>query len=100
MKVDRIYQGCAPPAILPAMVVCSLTNGQTVNGVITVKASAGASTGIKKFVEILDGTQVLNTNHAWLDNGLSVSTGPHTLVLQATTNSGAQLQQTFNITSQ
>jgi hypothetical protein len=100
MNVNRIYQGCAPPAVLPDLVVCSLTDGQTVNGVITVKATAGAATGIKKFVEILDGTQVLNTNHAWLDNGLSVSPGPHTLVLQATTNSGARLQKTFNITSQ
>ena len=100
MNVNRIYQGCPPPTVLPDMVVCSLTDGQTVNGVITVKAAAGASTGIKKFVEILDGAQVLSTNHAWLDNGLSVSTGPHTLVLQATTNSGGQLQKTFNVTSQ
>lgn len=100
MNVNRIYQGCAPPTALPDMVVCSLTDGQTVNGVITVKAAASASTGIKKFVEILDGAQVLSTNHAWLDNGLSVSTGPHTLVLQATTNSGGQLQKTFNVTSQ
>jgi hypothetical protein len=100
MKVNRIYQGCPPPTVLPGLVVCSLTDGQTVNGVIPVKAAAGASTGIKRFVEILDGTQVLNTNHAWLDNGLSVSAGPHTLVLDATTNSGVHLQKTFNITSQ
>jgi Big-like domain-containing protein len=101
MNVNRIYQGCAPPTVLPAMVVCSgLTNGQTVNGIITVKAAAAASTGILRFVEILDGVQVLNTNHAWLDNGLSVAPGPHTVVLKATTNSGVHLQQTFNVTSQ
>lgn len=101
MKVDRIYQGCAPPTVLPDMVVCSgLTDGQTVNGVINIKATAAASTGILRFVEILDGTQVLNTNHAWLDNGLSVAPGPHTLVLRATTNSGVHLQKTFNVTSQ
>ncbi|HET8823633.1 MAG TPA: Ig-like domain-containing protein [Terriglobales bacterium] len=100
MKVDRIYQGCAPPAVLPDMVVCSLTDGQTVNGVITVKAAAAAATGILRFVEILDGVQVLNTSHAWLDNGLSVAPGPHTLILKATTNSGAHIQKTFNVTSQ
>lgn len=100
INVNRIYQGCAPPALLPGMVVCSLTDGQTVNGVITVKATAGASTGILQFTEVLDGAQVLKTNHAWLDNGLSVSPGPHTLLLTAVTNSGAHLQQTFNVTSQ
>lgn len=100
MKVNKIYQGCAPPTVLPDMVVCSLTDGQTVNGVITVKAAAAASTGIMRFVEILDGVQVLNTNHAWLDNGLTVAPGPHTLVLQATTNSGVHLQKTFNVISQ
>lgn len=100
MKVDRIYQGCAPPAVLADMVVCSLTDGQTVNGVITVKAAAAAATGILRFVEILDGVQVLNTSHAWLDNGLSVAPGPHTLILKATTNSGAHIQKTFNVTSQ
>jgi len=100
MNVNKIYQGCAPPAVLPAMVVCSLTNGQTVTGVIPVKAAAAASTGILRFVEILDGVQVLNTAHAWLDNGLSVAPGPHTLVLKATTNSGVHLQKTFNVTSQ
>jgi hypothetical protein len=100
MNVNKIYQGCTPPTVLPAMVVCSLTDGQTVNGVITVKAAAAASTGILRFVEILDGVQVLNTAHAWLDNGLSVTPGPHTLVLRATTNSGVHLQQTFNVTSQ
>lgn len=100
INVNRIYQGCAPPTTLPGMVVCGLTDGQMVNGVITVKASAGASTGIKQFTEVLDGAQVLNTNHAWLDNGLSVSPGPHTLVLTAVTNSGTHLQQTFNVNSQ
>jgi len=100
MNVNKIYQGCAPPTVLPDMVVCSLTDGQTVNGVITVKAAAAASTGILRFVEILDGVQVLNTSHAWLDNGLSVAPGPHTLTLKATTNSGAHLQKTFNVTSQ
>lgn len=100
MNVNKIYQGCTPPTVLPDMVVCSLSNGQTVNGVITVKAAAAASTGILRFVEILDGVQVLNTAHAWLDNGLSVAPGPHTLVLKATTNSGVHLQKTFNVTSQ
>lgn len=100
MNVNRIYQGCAPPTVLPGMVVCTLSNGQTVNGVITVKATAAASTGILRFVEILDGAQVLNTAHSWLDNSLSLTPGPHTLVLRATTNSGVHLQQTFNVTSQ
>jgi hypothetical protein len=72
-----------------------------VSGVILVKAAAAASTGIKRFAEILDGTQVFSIgNHAWLDNGLSVSSGPHTLVIQATTNSGVHLQKSFNLTSQ
>jgi hypothetical protein len=72
-----------------------------VNGVIPVKAAAAASTGIKRFAEILDGTQVFAIgNHAWLDNGLSVSPGPHTLVIQATTNSGVHMEKTFNLTSQ
>jgi hypothetical protein len=101
MKVNTIHLGCPPPTVLPDINVCSLTDGQNVSGVILVKAAAAASTGIKHFAEILDGTQVFAiSNHAWLDNGLSVSSGPHTLVIQATTNSGAHLQKTFNLTSQ
>lgn len=101
INVNRIYQGCAPPTVLPDINVCSLTNGQTVNGTITVKAAAGASTGIKRMAEILDGSQVFAIgNHAILDNGISVSPGAHTLIIQATTNSGTHLQKTFNVTSQ
>jgi hypothetical protein len=100
MNVNKIYQGCTPPTVLPDMVVCCLTDGQTVNGIIDAKTTAAASTGILRFVEILDGVQVLNTNHTWLDNGLSVAPGPHTLILKATTNSGAHLQKTFNVISQ
>jgi hypothetical protein len=101
MKVNTIHLGCPPPTVLPDINVCSLTDGQNVSGVILVKAAAAASTGIKHFAEILDGTQVFAiSNHAWLDNGLSVSSGPHTLVIQATTNSGVRLQKTFNLTSQ
>lgn len=101
MHVNKIHLGCAPPTVLPDINVCSLTDGQSVNGVIPVKAAAAASTAIKRFAEILDGNQVFSIgNHAWLDNGLSVSPGPHTLILQATTNSGVHLQKTFNVTSQ
>jgi hypothetical protein len=101
MKVNKIHLGCAPPTVLPDINVCSLSDGQTVNGVILVKAAAAASTGIKRFAEILDGTQVFAIgNHAWLDNGISVSPGPHTLVIQATTNLGVHMQKTFNVTSQ
>jgi hypothetical protein len=101
MRVNKIYQGCAPPPVLPDINVCSLTDGQTVNGVILVKAAAGASTGILRLAEILDGNQVFAIgNHAVLDNSISVTPGPHTLVIKATTNSGAHLQKTFNITSQ
>jgi len=39
-------------------------------------------------------------NRAILDNGISVTPGPHILVIKATTNSGQHLQKTFNITSQ
>jgi hypothetical protein len=101
MKVNKIHLGCSPPTVLPDINVCSLNDGQNVNGVILVKAAAAASTGIKRFAEILDGTQVFAIgNHAWLDNGISVSPGPHTLVIQATTNSGVHMQKTFNVTSQ
>jgi hypothetical protein len=101
MKVNMIHLGCPPPTVLPDINVCSLTDGQNVSGVILVKAAAAASTGIKRFAEILDGTQVFAiSNHAWLDNGLSVSSGPHTVVIQATTNSGVHMQKTFNLTSQ
>jgi hypothetical protein len=101
INVNRIYQGCAPPTVLPDINVCSLTDGQTVNGVIDVKAAAGASTGINHLAEILDGNQVFAIgNHAILDNAISVSPGPHTLVITARTNSGAHLQKTFHITSQ
>lgn len=101
MNVNKIHLGCAPPTVLPDINVCSLSDGQSVNGVISVKAAAAASTGIKHFAEILDGNQVFAiSNHAWLDNGLSVSPGPHTLVIQATTNSGVHMQKTFNLTSQ
>jgi len=100
MKVNKIHLGCPPPTVFPDINVCSLTDGQNVNGVILVQAAAAASTGIKRFAEILDGTQVFSIgNHAWLDNALSVSSGPHTLVIQATTNSGVHLQKTFNLTS-
>jgi hypothetical protein len=101
MKVNKIHLGCAPPTVLPDINVCSLSDGQNVNGVIPVQAAAAASAGIKRFAEILDGTQVFAiSNHAWLDNALSVSPGPHTLVIQATTNSGVHMQKTFNLTSQ
>lgn len=101
MHVNKIYLGCAPPTVLPDINVCSLTDGQSVNGIIPVQAAAAASTGIKRFAEILDGNQVFSIgNHAWLDNGLSVSPGSHTLIIQATTNSGAHLQKTFTVTSQ
>lgn len=101
MKVNKIYLGCAPPTVLPDINVCSVSDGQNVNGVIDVQAAAAASTGIKHFAEILDGNQVFAiSNHAWLDNGLSVNPGPHTLVIQATTNSGVHMQKTFNLTSQ
>src|SRR5436190_7769011 len=101
IRVNKIYQGCAPPTVLPDINVCSLTDGQTVNGIITVKAAAGASTGIKRMAEILDGNQVFAIgNHAILDNGISVSPGPHTLIIQVTTNSGTHLQKTLNVTSQ
>jgi hypothetical protein len=101
MKVNKIHLGCAPPTVLPDINVCSLSDGQNVNGVIPVQAAAAASAGIKRFAEILDGTQVFAiSNHAWLDNGLSVSPGPHTLVIQATTNSGVHMQKTFNLISQ
>jgi hypothetical protein len=101
MKVNKIHLGCAPPTILPDINVCSLSDGQNVNGVIDVQAAAAASTGIKRFAEILDGNQVFAiSNHAWLDNGISVSPGRHTLIIQATTNSGVHMQKTFNLTSQ
>jgi hypothetical protein len=101
MKVNKIHLGCPPPLALPDINVCSLTDGQTVSGVILVQAAAAASTGIKHFAEILDGNQVFAiSNHAWLDNGVSVSPGPHTLIIQAATNSGVHLQKTFNLTSQ
>jgi hypothetical protein len=101
MTVNKIYQGCAPPIVLPDINVCSLVDGQTVNGIISVRAAAGASTGIQHLAEILDGNQVFAIgNHAILDNGISVSPGPHTLVITATTNSGQHLQKTFNIISQ
>ena len=101
MKVNKIHLGCAPPTVLPDINVCSLIDGQAVNGVIPVQAAAAASTGIKHFAEILDGNQVFSiSNHAWLDNGLSVNSGPHTLIIQATTNSGVHLQKTFNLNSQ
>ena len=101
ISINKIYQGCPPPTVLPDINVCSLTDGQTVNGVITVKAAAAASTGILHLSEILDGNQVFAIgNHAILDNGISVTPGPHTLVIKATTNSGQHLQKTFNITSQ
>ncbi len=101
MKVNKIHLGCAPPTILPGINVCSLSDGQSVNGVIVVQAAAAASTGIKRFAEILDGNQVFAIgNHAWLDNAISVSSGPHTLIIQATTNSGVHMQKTFNLTSQ
>lgn len=101
MTINKIYQGCPPPTVLPDINVCSLTDGQTVNGVIDVKAAAGASTGISHLAEILDGKQVFAIgNHAILDNAISVSPGPHTLVITAKTNSGAHLQKTFNLTSQ
>ena len=57
MNVNKIYQGCAPPAALPDINVCSLIDGQTVNGIISVKAAAGASTGIRHLAEILNGTR-------------------------------------------
>lgn len=101
MKVNKIHLGCPPPTVLPDINVCSLTEGQNVNGIILVQAAAAATTGIKRFAEILDGTQVFSIgNHAWLDNAISVSSGPHTLVIQATTNSGVHLQKTFDLTSQ
>jgi hypothetical protein len=101
MKVNKIHLGCAPPTVVPDINVCSLSDGQNVNGVINVQASAAASTGIKRFAEILDGNQVFAiSNHAWLDNVLSVNPGSHTLVIQATTNSGMHLQKSFNLTSQ
>ena len=101
MKVNKIHLGCPPPTVMPDINVCSLKDGQNVNGVIPVQAAAAASTGIKHFAEILDGTQVFAiSNHAWLDNGLSVSPGPHRLIIQATTNSGVHMQKTFNVTSQ
>ena len=101
INVNKIYQGCPPPTVLPDINVCSLTDGQTVNGVISVKAAAAASTGINHLAEILDGNQVFAIgNHAILDNGISVTPGPHTLIITAKTNSGAHLQKTFHITSQ
>jgi len=101
IKVNKIYQGCAPPTVLPDINVCSLIDGQTVNGTILLKAAAAASTGILHLSEILDGNQVFAIgNHAILDNGISVTPGPHILVIKATTNSGQHLQKTFNITSQ
>jgi hypothetical protein len=101
MNVNKIHLGCAPPTVLPDINVCSLSDGQNVSGAILVQAAAAASTGIKRFAEILDGTQVFAIgNHAWLNNAISVSPGAHTLVIQATTNSGVHMQKTFRLTSQ
>jgi len=65
MNVSKIYQGCAPPSVLPAIELCNPTDGATVSGIIHFQASAAASTGIKEMQEFVDNNLVLTSFHAW-----------------------------------
>lgn len=100
MKVSKIYQGCAPPTTLPGIVLCSLTDGQTVNGPVTIKASAATSYGIEQIQTWVDGARQNTTFHAWADFGMTLASGPHTIEVLAIDYAKNQYSVTVNITAQ
>jgi hypothetical protein len=100
INVPKIYQGCAPPPAMPAVNICSLVDGQTVTGIINLQASAAAPSGIKQMKVYVDGNLQLTTTHAWMNNGISAAPGPHTITVQATSNSGTHFARTVAVTLQ
>jgi hypothetical protein len=97
INVPKIYQGCAPPSVMPAVNICSLVDGQTVTGVIDLQASAAAPSGIKQMKLYLDNNLQLSTTHAWMDNGITAAPGPHTITVKAVSNSGTHFQRTVAV---
>jgi hypothetical protein len=100
INVPKIYQGCAPPSVMPAVNICSLVDGQTVTGIINLQATAAASSGIKQMKLYLDNNLQLTTPHAWMDNGITAAPGPHIITVKAVSNSGAHFQRTVAVTLQ
>jgi hypothetical protein len=100
MHVSKIYQGCEPPSVLPAVELCNPTDGATVSGIIHFQASAAASTGIKEMQEFVDNNLVLTSFHAWVDNGVNASPGQHTVTVKATDYSGNTFQRSATVNVQ
>jgi hypothetical protein len=97
MHVSKIYQGCEPPSVLPAVELCNPTDGENVSGIIHFQASAAAGTGIKEMQEFVDNNLVLTSFHAWVDNAVNASPGQHTVTVKATDYSGNTFQRSGTV---
>jgi hypothetical protein len=100
ITVPKVYVGCAPPATLPGVNLCSLTDGQTVTDTALIKASAAANVGIEQMQIWVDGVRQYTSFHAWLDQGLTLPSGPHTIEIRAIDYLKNTLSKTVNITVQ
>jgi hypothetical protein len=80
-------------------VFCSPTNGQTVNGVFTLSASAGNPSGTFKALQIYkDGAVWFQTNSPFFSIATGLPAGTHRLTAKAWDSAGAY-STTINVTS-
>ncbi|HYD16585.1 MAG TPA: PQQ-dependent sugar dehydrogenase [Candidatus Nanoarchaeia archaeon] len=91
--------GCTPSTVNNTLTVCSPSEGATVPSPVHVLAQATSSLPVTAMRIYVDSIQVYqNTNTNKLDTYLSLSPGPHFLVVQAWNSGGTLMRVTRNIT--
>ena len=100
VTISSINQGCAPPPTLPGVVLCSLTDGQLVNGPVLIEASAASANGIQEIQTWVDGAKQNTTGHAWADFAMTLPSGPHTIEIIAVDYNHTHYTKTVNVTVQ
>ncbi len=100
MHVSKIAVGCAPPAILPDINLCSLTDGEVVSSPVLIRAASAANAGIDHMQIWVDGTLLTTYYHPWLDQGIDLAAGVHTIEIRAIEANGSVLSKTVHVTVQ
>lgn len=100
MNVSKIAVGCAPPATLPGINPCSLTDGEVVNGPVLIEAASAANDGIDHMQVWVDGTLQTTYYHPWLDQGMDLASGMHTIEIRAIEANSNVLSKTVHVTVQ
>ena len=98
IKILVTNASCPAPSTR-TVVICSPSNGQTVNGSFVLEASAGDPSGTLKALQIYkDGSIWFTTNSPYFEIDTGLSPGTHRITAKAWDASG-QYSTTINVTS-